>query len=287
MIEKEEQNVFESFDALPGPPYLIGKFFMGGVQWQFLYTREEFDEEWGTTKKSAIGYEKREDQYVEIEAWSMTFISMLPMIRKSLEKRQYMDYAVGDQGYVKFMETLPGVGYIQSAVHASDGDKDRAKRAAASSTGSTITTGGCVAGAAIGTVLLPGLGSVVGALIGGAVGGASGAVVKKAVNESINDQEIRDKAGSLKDITANELLKEATVGAVFGSMSGVVCSTAGGFLGKTAATTYVAEKTGSIVVDSFQEEMKESIDDEKIGVGWGDQIEFAVEEEDFNIEQAR
>jgi len=55
----------------------------------------------------------------------------------------------------------------------------------------------------------------------------------------------------LKDITANELLKEATVGAVFGSMSGVVCSTAGGFLGKTAATTYVAEKTGSIVVDSF------------------------------------
>ena len=179
--------MFESFEVLPGPPFLIGKYFMGGVQWELLYTRQEFDQSWAKTKKSAIGYEKRDDEYVEVESWSMTFINMLASIRKSHDKREYMEYVEGDQNYVKFIENIPAAGYIVSAVHATEGDKDRAKRAAASSTSSTITTGSCVLGAAIGTAMFPGVGTVIGGLLGGAVGGASGSVVKKAVNESIRD----------------------------------------------------------------------------------------------------
>ena len=50
------------------------------------------------------------------------------------------------------------------------------------------------------------------------------------------------------------------MGAVFGSMSGVVTGSIGGILGKSAetvATSYVSEKAGTIVTDSIYEELKE------------------------------
>ena len=135
--------------------------------------------------------------------------------------KDYLSYVQGDQTYVKILESLPGAGYAVSAFHAQKGDKDRALRAAAASTGATVTTGGCVAGAAIGTAIAPGVGTVVGGLIGGAFGGAGGSIAKKGMNNNIENEEIRKKAGTLEDMTAKELAFDATVGAVFGSLTGV------------------------------------------------------------------
>ena len=186
-----------------------------------LTTIKEFDQAWKATQKSAIGFQYLNGEYKEICRWNLGFVNVLPKIEKAMENKEYLSYCQGDQTYVKILEGMPGAGYAVSAFHASNGDADRARRAAASSTGATVTTGGCVAGAAIGTAIAPGVGTLLGGLIGGAFGGAGGTIAKKGINHSIEDEGMRKKAGTLSEMTAKDLAFDATVGAVFGSFTGV------------------------------------------------------------------
>ena len=131
--QNNEEQKQEPEPIVP-PPFLIGKYFIGGVQWVTkLTTIKEFDQAWKATQKSAIGFQYLNGEYKEICRWNLGFVNVLPKIEKAMENKEYLSYCQGDQTYVKILEGMPGAGYAVSAFHASNGDADRARRAAASS----------------------------------------------------------------------------------------------------------------------------------------------------------
>ena len=179
------------------PPYLIGKHFLGGVQWVCLWTFDEFDAEWKVTKKSAIGYERQGVIYVEIGRRLNSFVDVTALINNSMKRGEYKRYVVGDQNYIKWLENRAIIGYIISAIHLSDGDQDRATRAASSATGATIKTTSRIAGATIGAAYFSITGGIIGAFIGGTIGAVGGLIMEKKLNETIQNREVRERAGTL------------------------------------------------------------------------------------------
>ena len=143
----------------------------------------------------------------------------------------------GKDGEVtKFVESTPVLGYVASAGHAIAGDEQRAKRAAATSTKSTLVTTGVVVGS---------LGGPPGAAVGGALGSVAGQCAEKGINHAI-DEEYQTDAGTYDDFDGVEFVKGVAIDGAFGGIGSGASST----VGKVASRAVVGEsmKVGGKVV---------------------------------------
>eukprot|EP00795_Rhopilema_esculentum_P000704 gene704-10414_t len=169
----------------------------------------------------------------------------------------YADIAWGKDGQItKFAESLPGgpsngsacsdellqteideeepnaevIGYVASAGHgiaaAVTGDKrnlQRARRACASSTNSTLVTaaavGGTLLGGPAGTV-----GVVAGAFSGGVLGSAAGHCAERGINHA-NDYAFQTSVGTFKDFNAGSFMAEVCIDGTLSALSSGVSQT--------------------------------------------------------------
>ena len=138
--------------------------------------------------------------------------------------------------FTKFVEGIPVVGYIPSAVHALAGNTDEARRAAAKSTSSALVTVGGIGGFIVG--------GPAGAMAGGAAGGAAGSAVEGAIATTVSDDVKKDMI-SLKG-------KDILIGTAFGGLTGAfsgISTTIGKEVGLSTAKGFVVGKAldGSFV----------------------------------------
>ena len=143
----------------------------------------------------------------------------------------------GKDGEVtKFVESTPGLGYVASAGHAIAGDEQRARRAAATSTKSTLVTAGAVAGS---------IGGPAGAAAGAALGSAAGQCAEKGINHSI-DKRYQTDAGTYNNFDGGEFVKGIAIDGALGGIGSGASNTAG----KQASRAVVGEslKEGGKVV---------------------------------------
>ncbi|XP_065058093.1 uncharacterized protein LOC135685922 [Rhopilema esculentum] len=143
----------------------------------------------------------------------------------------YADIAWGKDGQItKFAESLPVIGYVASAGHgiaaAVTGDKrnlQRARRACASSTNSTLVTaaavGGTLLGGPAGTV-----GVVAGAFSGGVLGSAAGHCAERGINHA-NDYAFQTSVGTFKDFNAGSFMAEVCIDGTLSALSSGVSQT--------------------------------------------------------------
>lgn len=146
----------------------------------------------------------------------------------------------GKDGQVtKFCESVPVLGYVASAGHAIAGDEQRARRAAASSSKTTLVAVG-------GTVGL--LGGPAGAAAGAGLGNIAGQCAERGINHAI-DEEFQTDAGTFDDFDVEEFGKDL----VFDTALGGLGSATGGAIktaGKEASRAVVGAslKEGGKVV---------------------------------------
>eukprot|EP00486_Rosalina_sp_Unknown_P012168 CAMPEP_0201592078 /NCGR_PEP_ID=MMETSP0190_2-20130828/190070_1 /ASSEMBLY_ACC=CAM_ASM_000263 /TAXON_ID=37353 /ORGANISM="Rosalina sp." /LENGTH=442 /DNA_ID=CAMNT_0048050683 /DNA_START=1341 /DNA_END=2666 /DNA_ORIENTATION=- len=185
-----------------------------------------------------------------------------------------------DSKVTKMVEGVPVVGYLPAAAHLAKGDKDRAKRAAAKCTNSTVVTG-VVVGAVAATVATGGAAAVAGAAgagaagavgtaaatagvaaaagaTAGAAGGALGVAAESQIAKHINDGTIKDQC--LKG-TKEDYINGVKKGAVKGAISGATAGLAEG-LGDVLEA---AEKSGGMMADVAEvakdaKEIKDKLD---------------------------
>eukprot|EP01083_Nonionella_stella_P179156 635291_1 len=130
-----------------------------------------------------------------------------------------------DGKITKMSESIPILGYVASATHGIKGDKDRAKRAAAKCTASTVKTGVAIGtGIAIATSVPTGgtslafVGAAAAAGAGaGATAGGVGLFAESQIAKGIKDESIKNQC---KQGTAKEYAKAIAGGAVKGAVAG-------------------------------------------------------------------
>eukprot|EP00112_Aurelia_sp_Birch-Aquarium-sp1_P001911 Seg1209.1 transcript_id=Seg1209.1/GoldUCD/mRNA.D3Y31 product="hypothetical protein" protein_id=Seg1209.1/GoldUCD/D3Y31 len=146
---------------------------------------------------------------------------------------QNTEKAWGADGEVtKFMEAVPGVGYVASAGHgiaaAVTGDEEhlqRARRACAASTKSSLVTAGAVGGGIVG--------GPAGAVAGASLGSISGQCSEKGINHA-NDKKFQTGGGTFHNFDAGSFATEV---AIDGALAGI--GSAAGKVGKDVARTAV------------------------------------------------
>eukprot|EP01083_Nonionella_stella_P179158 635294_1 len=132
-----------------------------------------------------------------------------------------------DGKITKMSESIPILGYVASATHGIKGDKDRAKRAAAKCTASTVKTGVAIGtGIAIATSVPTGgtslafVGAAAAAGAGaGATAGGVGLFAESQIAKGIKDESIKNQC---KQGTAKEYAKAIAGGAVKGAIGGAM-----------------------------------------------------------------
>eukprot|EP00486_Rosalina_sp_Unknown_P000118 CAMPEP_0201564860 /NCGR_PEP_ID=MMETSP0190_2-20130828/3498_1 /ASSEMBLY_ACC=CAM_ASM_000263 /TAXON_ID=37353 /ORGANISM="Rosalina sp." /LENGTH=167 /DNA_ID=CAMNT_0047981607 /DNA_START=189 /DNA_END=692 /DNA_ORIENTATION=+ len=103
------------------------------------------------------------------------------------------------------------IGYIPTALHAINGNKDHANRGLAKATNATITATSGLAGFTIG--------GVAGGGAGGAVGAVVGSVCEKAISTKIKDPNIKSECDQF---TSKEAGYNILFGAIGGATSGTI-----------------------------------------------------------------
>eukprot|EP01083_Nonionella_stella_P179157 635293_1 len=131
-----------------------------------------------------------------------------------------------DGKITKMSESIPILGYVASATHGIKGDKDRAKRAAAKCTASTVKTslangtGVLIVAAAPATATIASVGAAVAAgAASGAVGGGASLFAESQIAKGIKDESIKNQC---KQGTAKEYAKAIAGGAVKGAIGGAM-----------------------------------------------------------------
>ncbi|KUJ09682.1 uncharacterized protein LY89DRAFT_690125 [Mollisia scopiformis] len=89
-----------------------------------------------------------------------------------------------DSKETKFVENIPIIGYLASAIHAGAGNEEHTKRAAAKCTNSNLAVIGGIAGGV--------LGGPVGAMAGAAAGSSVGIASEHGISQHIKDESVRD-----------------------------------------------------------------------------------------------
>ena len=183
-----------------------------------------------------------------------------------------------DSKVTKIAEAIPVTGYVASAVHGIKGDHDRAKRAAAKCTGSTVVSVAAIGSVAAAPVVLPaaatasaaagitGAAATAGITVsasaataagatvvaagagaaGGAVGGAMGVFSESQIAKHIEDDDIKQqcKQGTAKDYAT---------GIGMGAIKGVCAGAADGLIEAGDAALDVgidaAKQTGDAALD--------------------------------------
>lgn len=119
------------------------------------------------------------------------------------------DKTWGADGQItKFVESTPVLGYVASAGHAIAGDEQRARRAAAASTKTTLVTAGVVVGS---------LGGPAGAMAGAALGNSAGQCAEKGINHAI-DEEYQTDAGTFNDFNAGSFVQDLALDTAMGGI---------------------------------------------------------------------
>ncbi|KAL1799778.1 hypothetical protein ACET3X_000120 [Alternaria dauci] len=134
----------------------------------------------------------------------------------------------------RFCEKLPIIGHATAGIQLLAGNKEHAKRAAATATNSTLTTGGAVLGFMAG--------GPPGAVAGAMIGSTAGIGCEYGISTTIGDDNVKGNVGqvSIKRIVVD--------GALSGATAFIPGGTAVGSLGKEAAKQGVssAVKTGIV-----------------------------------------
>merc|ERR1711915_176729 len=139
-----------------------------------------------------------------------------------------------DGKVVKFVEHLPFLGFSASVGHklsAEDThdpkDEDRAKRAAAACTNSTLSTTCSALGGLIGGALGGPPGLVAGAAAGAALGSLGGQVAEHGINEKIKDKDIQTEKGDFSDLRKRDLLGNAALDTAVSAVTAGLWNTTG------------------------------------------------------------
>ena len=140
-----------------------------------------------------------------------------------------------DGSATRFCEKLPVIGHVTAGVQLLAGNPEHAKRAAATATNSTLTTGGAVLGFMAGGPP----GAVAGAMIGSTAGIAS----EYGISTTIDDKGVKGNVGevSIKRIVVDGVLSGGTA---FIPGGAATIGTAGKEVAKQAASS--AFKTGIV-----------------------------------------
>ena len=134
-----------------------------------------------------------------------------------------------------FVHSYSVVGYVASAGHGiaaaitgDEKDLQRARRACATSTKSTLVTVGAIAGGMVG--------GPVGAAAGAGLGSVAGQCSEKGINHA-NDKEFQTNGGTYHDFDAENFIGEIAINSALGGLSAGTTAT----VGKSAARKAVGD----------------------------------------------
>jgi len=169
-----------------------------------------------------------------------------------------------DGGVTQFVENVPVVGYVPAACHGIAGQHERAKRAAARCTKSTVATG-AVIGAGV-AVAATGGGAAVAIGAGaaaGAAGTAAGTGVQRGIEETYSAEAKRTMPGAreVTDMRPEHWVGDIALGGLGGAGGAGGAGSAAKSVGKEAAKA--AAKEGVIGVGKSQAKraVKAGVDD--------------------------